>query len=139
MVVMKIRCTEAVSRAILSLFSAIETIAQGYKPEDLIFEVAPEGKTGGGRGGYWAKLPTLADGTFDMAEVSRTVEENLRSVGAHTVNGIIYQDIVDVTLNGEKATEPVLRKNRMMAAGSSQRAVQQLFHSGLIDRGPIEV
>lgn len=139
--VIKIRCTDTVGKAIIGLVAAIELIGADYKPEDLQFEVLDDDSVREGGGGprtqYWAKLPKLPDGKFDMAAVDDTVKQNLRSLGAHTVNGIIYNDIVQVTLNGEKATEPALRKARMMKGGSSQRAVQQLFHMGMIDRGPI--
>lgn len=136
----KIRCTETIGNAILRLIAAIETVATDYKPEDLQFEAGddPALREGGGaRTQYWAKLPKLTNGTFDMKAIPDIVKKNLKDLGEHTVNGIIYNDIVDLTLKGEQATEPALRAARMMKAGSSQRAVQQLFWNGLIDRGPI--
>ena len=140
--VIKIRCTDAIGGLILRFFALMGTVASDFKPEDLQFETMHDSQdrlTGGGaRTKYWAKLPTNDDGTFDLERTKAIVKENLHSLGATTVNGIIYQDIVDLTLKGEIATEPKLRAQRMMKAGSSQRAVQQLFHNGLIDRGAID-
>lgn len=142
MPVLKLRASEAVIGVVLRLFAAIELIAPDYKPGDLQFEMLPDSgdrATGtGARTCYWANLPTLPDGNFDMDAVSATVKENLRSLGAHTLNGIVYQDIVDATLKGERATEPAIRNARMMKPGSSQGAVQKLFAMRLIDRGPVE-
>lgn len=135
----KVRCTEAVGNAIIRLFAAMELIAADYKPEDLQFEIGDERASGGGpRTQYWAKLPRLDTGLFDMAAVDVTVRENLQSLGEHTINGIVYNDIVNGTIDGAVMTEPGIRAARMMKAGSSQRAVQQLFHAGLIDRGHIK-
>src|SRR3990167_11446518 len=139
-VTLKIRCSEHIGNAIMRLIASIEAIAP-ERLEDFHLEMGDDtpDRTGGGgpRTHYWAKLPRLGDGTFDQASIPDVVKENLLSLGATTVNGIIYQDIVDHTLRGDIATEPKLRAERMMKAGSSQRAVQQLFHNGLIDRGPI--
>ena len=140
--IIKIRCTDAVGMALMHMFHALELIGIDYKPEDFQFSSADDSseRTGGGgaRTQYWANLPTLPDGTFDMAAVSATVQQNLRDLKAHTVNGIIYQDIVDKTISGDRPiTERALREARMMKSGSSQRAVQELFNMGLISRGPI--
>ena len=140
--VLKIRCTDAIGNLIIRFFGLLETVAGDYKPEDLVFEMMDDSqdrlKGGGARTKYWAKLPTLPDGAFDLERCAVIVKENLYSLGATTVNGIIYNDIVDLTLKGEEPiTEPALRASRMWKAGSSQRAVQQLYHNGLIDRGRI--
>ena len=134
--ILKIRCADNVGQALLLILTA------GYTPGELTFETIDDSheRTGGGgpRTQYWAKLPKLSDGAFDMAAVAVTVRTNLEALGTHTVNGIVYQDITDKTLRGEIATEPGIRAERMMKAGSSQRAVQQLYHNGFIDRGPIQ-
>lgn len=134
----KVRCTEAVGNAIIRLFAAMELIAADYKPEDLQFEIGDERASGGGpRTQYWAKLPKLPTGLFDMDAVTEMLRVNLRDLGATTVNGIIYQDIVEGTIEGRTMTEPGIRAARMFKAGSSQRSIQQLYHNGLIDRAPI--
>ena len=139
---LKIKCTDAVGQALIRMFALIEVVATDYKPEDLQFEVCEdklerEGKSGP-RTQYWAKLPILPDGKFDMASVDVTVKKNLTDLGAATVNGIIYSDIVKKTIDREHPiTEPALATARMMKRGSSQRAVQVLYNMGLIDRGPI--
>ena len=162
--IIKIRCSEAVGRVILRMFAAIEAVGEGqdfracstaierfntaladvagnFRPEDLQFETSDDSsertRGGGPRTKYWANLPTLPDGAFDMAAVDETVRRNLTDLKAHTVNGIIYQDIVAGTLAGAIVTEPRLARERMMKRGSSQRAVQVLFQMGLIDRSPI--
>ncbi len=82
---------------------------------------------------YIARLPKLPDGAFDMASIPSVVAENLRSLGAETFNGIVYQATVDATLQGTILTEPALRKERRMKAGTSQRAFVQLRAMGLVE------
>lgn len=138
--ILKINTTEEIGRAFLQLIACIEVVATGYSPEQLQVTVLSEDplpKTVAARTHYWAKLPRLGDGTFNMATVDTTVRQNLESLGAHTLNGIVYGDIVKATLAGEKATEPAIRTARMMKPGSSQGAVQKLFAMGLIERESI--
>ena len=139
MVTITIKCTEAIASAVMKMLTALDAVAADYRPENLQFEVAEatERRSSSARTHYWAKLPKLPDGTFDMAAVDETVQKNLEALGAHTVNGIIYGDIVAKTIRGDIATERGLREERMMKAGSSQRAMVQLYAWGLIDRGPI--
>lgn len=139
--ILHINTTEEIGKLFLVMIGMIETIANDYKPEDLQFKILDEEplpRAAQARTHYWAKLPLGDDGTFDMAKVETTVRTNLESVGAHTLNGIVYQDIVSATLKGEKETEPAIRTRRMMKPGSSQGAVQKLYKMGLIDRAEIK-
>ena len=138
----KIRCSDAVGLVIMRMFSAIEAIAQDYKPEDFTFEVGdtPQPRKGSmARMQYWAKLPRHADGTFDMAKVEPMVKKNLEELGAHTLSGIVYDDIVKITLAGSKVTEPALRAARVLKGGTSQRIVGTLIRSGLLEKEEIPV
>ena len=140
--VIKIRCSDAIGKLVMGFFALLETVAGDYKAEDLEFEVGddPVERAGGGaRIKYWAKLPLLSDGAFDMDAVDKTVKENLHSLGPATVKGIVYNDIVQLTLKGEIVTEPKLRAARQMKAGTSQREVGQLVRMGLIEKGPINM
>lgn len=144
--VIKIRCSDTVGSLIIKFFSLLLTLTGDEHPEDLQFETLDDTsdrlRSGGARMKYWAKLPTkVEDGkeVFDLALVAEVIKANLHSLGATTVNGIIYSDIAELTLQGEDPiTERRLRDARMMKAGSSQRAIVQLNAMGLIDKGPIE-
>lgn len=134
--IIKINTTEDLGKMIIHHFAMIQAIALDFKPEDLqwkIVDTEPLPRASAARTHYVAKLPQLPDGTFDMAAVDATVKENLLSVGAHTLNGIVYRDVVNATLKGEILTEPAIRAARMMKPGSSQGAVQKLKAMGLID------
>lgn len=138
--IVKIRCSDSIGKAVLMMLTAMaQTAREGELSFEQLNDSAERTVGGGPRTHYWAKLPKQADGTFDMATVDETVRRNLEELKAHTVNGIIYSDIVQKTLAGELATEPQLAAARMMKRGSSQRAVQVLYNMGLIDRGPIKV
>ena len=152
--IIKVRANDTIGNAILRMLVAMGTTA----PEGaLSFEQLNEAqeRTGGGgpRTHYWAKFPILPDGvahsssdrvgppdprTIDRVAASDVVRRNLLDLGAHTVNGMIYNDVAAKTLAGEIATEPQLARDRIMKRGSSQRAIQVLYQMGLIDRGRIE-
>ena len=149
MVTIKVTCTEAVGNAIMQLFAAIETIggvnADGspkYKSEELQFEMGPaeafaERGPGPAKSYYIAKLPRGADGSFDMARVEGVVRANLESLGAETIGGIIYQDIVKATLAGEQITERQIRDERHLKAGTCQGRIQQMRQNGIVESLPI--
>ena len=139
--VIKINTTEEIGKIFLAVIGMIEVIAEGYRPENLQFKILdedPAPRAMAARTQYKALLPTAADGTFDMAKVEETVRVNLESVGAHTLNGIVYQDIVAATLEGRMETEPAIRARRMMKPGSSQGAVQKLRKMGFIESEEIK-
>ena len=136
--ILQINTTEEIGKIFLRLIAAIEADASDYNPESLQFTILDEPRAAAARTHYWAKLPHAADGTFDMARVDATIRENLLSLGAETLNGIVYSDIVKATLLGEQATERGIRDSRMMKPGSSQGAIQKLKAMGLIEGEAIE-
>ena len=139
--ILKLNTSEEIGRAFLQLIACIEAVATGYSPEQLqvtILSEDPLPKTVAARTHYTANLPKLQDGTFDMTAVESTVRQNLESVGAHTLNGIVYQDVVTATLSGEMATEGAIRTKRLMKPGSSQGAIQKLKAMGFISGHDIQ-
>lgn len=140
--------------AILRLLVAIEAVGglkedgtPKYSSEDLQFFSNPADivaalkrpqKPGAARTHYVAKLP-MKDGTFDRHAVEETVRKNLEAIGPQTMHGVIYQEIVNATLEGRMAIERDIREKLSYKAGTSQRVIGDLVRGKLVESQPIVV
>lgn len=80
---------------------------------------------------YVPKLPT------DNIERLATIKANLATLGEHKVIGLMYARIIAKQDAGQIITEPQLRKDMDLKAGTSQREIGTLCRIGLVESMPI--
>ena len=118
---LKISCSDAVAEAIMATIYAIQAVSSTelitvgiLRPEP------PQRKAIAPRVHYVALAPVNAP-------------DALKALGAHTITGIIFGDVVAGTVKGDIVTERGLRTARHFNAAAVQRSLVQLRQAGLIE------
>jgi len=143
--VIKIQCGQAIGEAIMNTLAAIREVATSNHPNGLFNEelfsvsvgadpvqreeAAPDPSKA--RVQYRALLPRA------KKDREKTIEVNLAQLGATTMHGVIYRDLVNATLEGKMLTEPYIAQVRSLKRGSSQRVIGDLARQGLIEKVPV--
>lgn len=93
---------------------------------------AGTGQPLGAKKHYRAVLPSR------RADLKAAIEKNLKNLGATTMHGIIYNDIVQMTMENQQVIEKDIRNKRCAGkAGTSQRIIGDLCRMGIVESVPI--